>query len=784
MVRRVLGSGLVAGLALAAVLVFVAGSELTGPTAPGDASSAPAFLTKALGPPQAGGRLVRRPARDFVVDVSERGFSVRHSGRTVSLASTETGSTEWTPHARGFTRPTPFGRETITTGADASEQFLTVDRRLGPKTWRWRLSSPGLEPRITPSGEIRFFRHDKQARWRIARPLIQDEGGRFLALPNLGWSLRKRGGKSWLELKLDDSKLPIPYTIDPGIAIIGSCAVSGAQNNSPQYGIGCGAIATQNVTAQSMLTPIGILNGDVMILHFAKANNSTVTATPSGWTQIGSSQTVSTLDQRIYYRVVNGDTPGATTASAFTYSTSADGATAIVAYSGVDTTVPVDTQTSTNGTTTGTSGAAGKATANSVTTRQANDMVLALYSASGNIPATALAQDSGEGLTQEYTWAPRSANASGMRITGADMPSSTPNTAVNAAANPGDTSLTVLDTTGFPASGTLYVGAQSNAWSSTPQVLTYTGRTATSFTGIPASGAGSITSIIPLFAAVMARNNQTTATGAATPGTYGPFHATINVNSIPWASHTVALQPTLSADGSGTMSPSPTSVTAGSTGNTITFTYTAATGGMSNGAVELTVPTGWSAPSLTGLAAGYTTASTGTVGVSGQVITVSGVTLAGGATMTIIYGSKASGGPGATAATTAGSQTWTTRQKSTSGGNLTTIASQPSITVGPGPAAKLVLTGSASQTAGTTNGLTLTAYDQYGNTASGYTGDKSLTFSGASDAPDGTHPNVTPSPAGSPPSRAPTTGSCACTRPRAPSSRSPTAPSPPPAPTA
>src|SRR5207302_1817790 len=88
------------------------------------------------------------------------------------------------------------------------------------------------------------------------------------------------------------------------------------------------------------------------------------------------------------------------------------------------------------------------------------------------------------------------------------------------------------------------------------------------------------------------------------------------------------------ADGSGTLTPSPSVVPVGSTGNTMTFTYTAAAGGLSNGSVTLVVPGGWSAPSTTGSNAGYTTASTGTVSVSSQTITVSSVTLAGGATMT------------------------------------------------------------------------------------------------------------------------------------------------------
>ena len=59
---------------------------------------------------------------------------------------------------------------------------------------------------------------------------------------------------------------------------------------------------------------------------------------------------------------------------------------------------------------------------------------------------------------------------------------------------------------------------------------------------------------------------------------------------------------------------------------------------MSNGAVQIDVPAGWSAPSTTGTAAGYSTASSGTLGVSGQTITVTGLTLAGGATVTVVYG--------------------------------------------------------------------------------------------------------------------------------------------------
>ena len=137
----------------------------------------------------------------------------------------------------------------------------------------------------------------------------------------------------------------------------------------------------------------------------------------------------------------------------------------------------------------------------------------------------------------------------------------------------------------------------------------------------------------------------------------------------------------LAADGSGTLTTPTGSVNSASTGNTITFTYTAATGGMSNGSVTIAVPSGWTAPSTTGSNAGYTTSSTGTVSVATQTITVSSVTLSGGATMTIVYGSTAGGGAGATAPTAAGSQTWQGQQKSSSGGSLTNLGASPSITV-------------------------------------------------------------------------------------------------------
>ena len=162
------------------------------------------------------------------------------------------------------------------------------------------------------------------------------------------------------------------------------------------------------------------------------------------------------------------------------------------------------------------------------------------------------------------------------------------------------------------------------------------------------------------------------------------------------------------ANGSGTLTVAPLNAGNGSAGNTLTFTYTAAAGGMANGAVTVTALAGWSAPSTTASAAGYTTASTGTVSAAGQTITVSGVTLAGGATMTIVYGSTAGGGPGATASATAGANAFSTQQRSTGGGTLASIGASPSVNVYAADGSGTVTTPTANVVNGSTNTIVFT----------------------------------------------------------------------------
>jgi hypothetical protein len=81
-----------------------------------------------------------------------------------------------------------------------------------------------------------------------------------------------------------------------------------------------------------------------------------------------------------------------------------------------------------------------------------------------------------------------------------------------------------------------------------------------------------------------------------------------------------------------------------------------------------------------------------------------------------------------------------TAVKATEGSIVTPTA--VTVTVAPGTATKLILAATATQTAATGFNLTTTAQDVFGNTATTYTGSKSITFSGASASPSGALPTV------------------------------------------
>jgi len=134
------------------------------------------------------------------------------------------------------------------------------------------------------------------------------------------------------------------------------------------------------------------------------------------------------------------------------------------------------------------------------------------------------------------------------------------------------------------------------------------------------------------------------------------------------------------ANGSGTMTVSPSTLPASSLVNTLTFRYTAATGGITGGEVTIEVPTGWTAPT------GCTTSSRGSLNFSGQTIEVSNLTLATNAKLTVTYGSSVDSdvycgeGDGVAVPSSLGKYTFTTSEASVPSAAPVAIESSPVVT--------------------------------------------------------------------------------------------------------
>jgi hypothetical protein len=203
-------------LALLALAAAVA-QMLASATRREAAFPAPSFLTDALGAPHAAAPLVRTPARGVEVTIRDAGYEVRRGRASVALTSADAEQQPWTRFARGVSRPTPFGDETIAVDGTRTEEFLTVERRLGQRTWRWRLDAPGLEPRLRRDGSVEFRAGGAPVDLRVQPVAVLDASGKDVTPHGLRWSLAYERSSWWLELPLDDSRLPLPYVIDPAV---------------------------------------------------------------------------------------------------------------------------------------------------------------------------------------------------------------------------------------------------------------------------------------------------------------------------------------------------------------------------------------------------------------------------------------------------------------------------------------------------------------------------------------------------------------------------------------
>jgi len=235
------------------------------------APGTPAFVAQALGAPRSTLPAVSSPRNRSSSTVTSSGFQVRLGRASVSLSSTTGARSRWTPYDDGAARPTRYGQELVTVSGSGAEQLLQVDRHQGKRTWSWKLETSGLIPTLRKDGAVAFAgAGGKDTGLRIAPVELLDTQGRPVTPKGLRWSLARRGGVDFLELRLDDSSLPVPYLIDPSVS---SVAFSGSSQ---------AAGATADWTVGFTPSASGALsNGSTITVQFSTSPGFTVPATPT-----------------------------------------------------------------------------------------------------------------------------------------------------------------------------------------------------------------------------------------------------------------------------------------------------------------------------------------------------------------------------------------------------------------------------------------------------------------------------------------------------------------------
>ena len=164
-----------------------------------------------------GGKSSYVPATGVKVELGDSGYVVRNPTGTISLASEDAAGGNWNRFERGAVRSTPFGSESVVVTSTRAEQFLTVRERQGERTWRWRLGTGKLKPKLRVDGSVLVTAGADSAGLRIAPVAILDGNGRDVTPAKASWKLDRSGGEWFLALDLDDAKLPLPYAIDPAV---------------------------------------------------------------------------------------------------------------------------------------------------------------------------------------------------------------------------------------------------------------------------------------------------------------------------------------------------------------------------------------------------------------------------------------------------------------------------------------------------------------------------------------------------------------------------------------
>ena len=291
----------------------------------------PVSVLKQLGPVQPSAGLVHTSKKGVKVSIRNGGFEMSTSDGAVGIVSAAAAAGgAWTKHTKGATRSTPFGNETVAVTSSGAEQYLTVRKQQGRRTWRWQLNTKS-DVRGTPTGWVGFFNGQKMVPIGIAPVKILDATGKDVTPKGLHWTTTRTGGKWWLELTLNDKALPVPYTIDPQeifFRLLGGTATS-----------------TAGTTLTVTIPPTARAN-DLLLLHAGSFSTTVPTTAVAGWTLVTNTNTANTtMSQTVYWKKSTGADGGTTVA--VTIANNAASVGIIDDYRGVNTSAAPIQQTTT-----------------------------------------------------------------------------------------------------------------------------------------------------------------------------------------------------------------------------------------------------------------------------------------------------------------------------------------------------------------------------------------------------------------------------------------------------
>lgn len=341
-------------LSMAAPFVLRDGSSVgdrvaraSGPRAP--FGLAPSVLLGAKHRKAIGPEAQKVPARTLDLDhrvvaqLQPDGFVfVANGGESIGLWSTGVALRQVVAGARGYVSESPVGPMSVMARSASVEMSQRVERRLGVRVWRWRLATP-LRARVSADGSVGLFdRRTHLMAGLVIRPVrVLGERGRDVTPKGRRWRIVTHGGDQFLELRLNDAELPVPYTIDP-IA---------ARANASNVGS----------SGMTVTVPSTVETGDLIVVHAAVVGGTGVSSiSPSisggggSFTVLNSQNSAGTaLAQETFWKRAAASDAGATLT--LTWSPTANaGAAEVIVEKGVATggTIP---QGSSAGATTSTS---------------------------------------------------------------------------------------------------------------------------------------------------------------------------------------------------------------------------------------------------------------------------------------------------------------------------------------------------------------------------------------------------------------------------------------------